>query len=223
MKANKPVDRQDGLVPHHDSAAAAPIFPDLLVERICDRIPLGRRAIGVVDGADAAKPVEFAHRIRERIRSSGRSCEVIDLHDYVRPASLRFEYSKNDELTYRTAWFDFDAVDREVVAPLRAGGRGRFLPRLWDEATDRSARARLVDAAPDQVLVIAGPTILGRIDDAAVTVHLKLSEGALRRRTPVEASWTIPPILTYYADTGFEPDFTVRWDHPDKPAVLPRG
>jgi hypothetical protein len=194
VKANKPVDRQDGLVPHHDSAAAAPIFPDLLVERICDRIPLGRRAIGVVDGADAAKPVEFAHRIRERIRSS-----------------------------YRTAWFDFDAVDREVVAPLRAGGRGRFLPRLWDEATDRSARARLVDAAPDQVLVIAGPTILGRIDDAAVTVHLKLSEGALRRRTPVEASWTIPPILTYYADTGFEPDFTVRWDHPDKPAVLPRG
>ncbi|MGA9873810.1 MAG: hypothetical protein WBQ44_22060 [Rhodococcus sp. (in: high G+C Gram-positive bacteria)] len=209
-------------MPNRDSEAALPIFPELLVDRIVDRIPAGERTIVVVDGPDAAAPIEFAGRVRNRVRGTGRACEVIDLHDFVRPASLRFEYSRTDELTYRTAWFDFDAVIREVVAPLRPGGRGTYLPRLWDEASDRSARARLVDAAPDQVLVVAGPTILGRIDDASVIVHLKLGLGALRRRTETEQQWTIEPLTRYYADIAVEPDVTVRWDHPDKPAILPR-
>lgn len=221
MKANKPIGRQDGLVPHHDPTAPVPIFPELLVDDIAGRIPLGRRAIAVVDGADAADPVAFAQRVRERLRSSGRSCDVIDLHDFVRPASLRFEYSRTDELSYRTAWFDFEAVEREVVGPLRPEGRGRYLPRLWDEASDRSARARLVDASGDQVLIVAGPTILGRVD-AAVTVHLGLGEGALRRRTAQSDHWTIEPLLQYYSDCPTEPDITVRWDHPDRPAILPR-
>lgn len=203
------------------STGPTPVFPEVLIDRLIARVPAGGRTIAVVDGADAAQPVEFAERIRERVRSGGRTCDVIDLHDFVRPASLRFEYSRTDELTYRTAWFDFDALDREVVAPMREGGRGTFLPRLWDEASDRSARARLVDAAADHLLVIAGPTILGRIGGAAVTIHLRLSEGALRRRTPVDQHWTIDPIIQYYADTETEPDFTVRWDHPDRPAVIP--
>ncbi len=203
------------------SRGPTPIFPDVLIDRVIERVPAGERAIAVIDGADAAHPVEFAERMRERVRAGGRTCDVIDLHDFVRPASLRFEYSRTDELTYRTAWFDFDALEREVVAPLRDGGRGTFLPRMWDEASDRSARARLIDAAADHVLVIAGPTILGRIEDAAVTVHLRLSEGALRRGTPVDQHWTIEPIVQYYSDTVFEPDFTVRWDHPDRPAVIP--
>lgn len=221
MKANKRAARQDGVVPNQDRRVPVPIFPDVLVERICERIPFGTRTIGVVDGADAADPVAFAHRIRERIRSTGRACDVIDLHDFVRPASLRFEYSRTDDITYRTAWFDFDALQREVIAPMAPGGRGRYLPRLWNEAVDRSARESLKDSADDHVLVVAGPTILGRVD-AAVTVHLKLSAGALRRRTAEHEQWTIEPLTQFYAETDAEPEFTVRWDHPDKPALLPR-
>lgn len=208
-------------MPNQEPPVPLPIFPELLVERIFERIPLGQRAIGVVDGADAAEPVEFACRIRERIRTTGRACDVIDVHDFVKPASLRFEYSRTDELSYRSSWFDFDALRREVVAPMANGGRGRYLPRLWDEAADRSARAALVTATPDHVLLIAGPTLIGRIE-ATVTVHLKLSNGALRRRTPDDQQWTVAPIAQFYADAPDEPDFTVRWDHPAKPAILPR-
>nr|WP_296777756.1 hypothetical protein [Rhodococcus sp. (in: high G+C Gram-positive bacteria)] len=211
-----------------DPAAPLPIFPDLLVDGIVDRIPLGERSIAVVDGADAADPVEFANRISESIRSTGRACDVIDLHDFVRPASLRFEFSHTDELSYRTAWFDFDALDREVVAPLGLNGRGSYLPRLWDEAADRSARAKLVDATPDQVLIVAGPTLLGRVVDPSVVVHLTLSAAALRRRNPDDQHWTIEPLLRFYesyADSRERPHahFTVRWDHPERPAVLPRS
>jgi hypothetical protein len=203
-----------------DVPAVQPIFPDRLVETIVERAPRGQRAVVVVDGADAADPVEFATRVRDLVRSDGRSATVIDLHDFVRPASLRFEYSRTDELTYRTTWFDFDALDREVITPLQPGGRGRILPRLWDEATDRSARATLVDAAPDHLVIVAGPMLLGRIS-ASVVVHLKLSEGTLRRRTADAEQWTLEPLAEYYRDVVDRPDLVVRWDHPDRPALIP--
>nr|WP_256985388.1 hypothetical protein [Rhodococcus sp. 06-1059B-a] len=206
-------------MPNRDLPTPVPIFPELLARAVTDRIPHGRRAIGVIDGVDAAGPVDFAGTVRDLVGASGRRCDVIDLHDYVRPASLRFEYSRTDELTYRTAWFDFAAVEREVVAPMRPGGRGTFLPRLWDEMADRSARASLVDAAPDHVLLIAGPTALGRIPDAAVTVHLKISEATMRRRTPEADAWTVAPLLEFY-DEAPTADVVVRWDHPDRPAIL---
>lgn len=203
-----------------DVPAVEPISPDRLATSILERTPRATRAVVVIDGADAADPVEFATRVRDAAAADGRSATVVDLHDFVRPASLRFEYSRTDELTYRTTWFDFDALDREVVSPMLPGGRGRFLPRLWDEESDRSARARLVEAAPDHLVLVAGPTVLGRVPSAAVTVHLLLSEGALRRRTPDPEQWTIAPILQYYRDNTVEPDITVRWDHPDRPAMV---
>ena len=199
-----------------------PIFPDLLVESIVDSCPAGTRSTVLVDGADAANPVDFATRTAEHARTRGRPAAVVDLHDYVRPASIRFEYSRTDELSYRTLWFDYDALVREVIAPLRPGGTGHFLPRLWDEATDRSARARSASSAANQIVLISGPMLLGRGLNADVTVHLHLSESALRRRTDPVDLWTCAPLLQYYDsldDAAERPDFLVRWDHPDRPAL----
>lgn len=199
-----------------------PIFPDLLVESIVDSCPDGARSIVVIDGADAARPVDFATRTAEHARSRGRPAAVVDLHDYVRPASIRFEYSRTDELSYRTLWFDYDALVREVIAPLRPGGGGHFLPRLWDEAADRSARARSVSAAANQIVLIAGPMLLGRGLNVDLSVHLRLSASALRRRTTAIDQWTCAPLLEYYESLGSSaerPEFLVRWDHPDRPAL----
>ncbi|OZC99686.1 hypothetical protein CH275_21810 [Rhodococcus sp. 06-235-1A] len=190
-----------------------------------DSCPDGARSIVVIDGADAALPVDFATRTAEHARSRGRPAAVVDLHDYVRPASIRFEYSRTDELSYRTLWFDYDAVAREVIAPLRPGGRGHFLPRLWDETTDRSARAHSIEAPPNQIVLIAGPMLLGRGLDVDVSVQLRLSEGALRRRTDPADHWTCTALLEYYDGLDYSsgsaerPDFVVRWDHPDRPAL----
>lgn len=203
-----------------------PIFPDLLVKSIVDSCPDNARTIVLIDGADAARPVEFASRTAEHARSQGRPAAVVDLHDYVRPASIRFEYSRTDELSYRTLWFDYDALSREVIAPLRPGGRGHFLPRLWNEATDRSARAHSVPASPDQIVLIAGPMLIGRSLDADVSVHLRLSATALQRRTDPADRWTCQPLSTYYDSVdrpAGRPDFLVRWDHPDRPALERRS
>ncbi|MEU8898265.1 hypothetical protein AB0C65_20585 [Nocardia sp. NPDC048505] len=183
---------------------------DLIAARAAD---LPGHAVVAIDGADAADPVPLARAVAERLRTGGRPAAVVSLHDYVRPASLRLEYDPTDEFTYRTAWFDYAALRREVLVALRE--QDRWLPALWDERADRSARARHRGAAPDTVLLVAGPMLLGRDLDFDLTVALRMSEGALRRRTPPADQFTVAAVLAHQAD----PDILVAWDHPDRPAV----
>ncbi|MEV6387687.1 hypothetical protein [Nocardia xishanensis] len=195
-----------------------PITQDGLADLLVDRVSAlpGRRLIAV-DGADAAQPAAFARLAAERLRGTGRSAEVLSLHDYVRPASLRMEFGREDEYSYRTAWFDYDAVRREVVGALRE--HGRWLPALWDEAADRSARAAVRAAPADLVLFLAGPMLLGRDLAFDLTVRLDLSEAALRRGTPRDEHWTIPALLRYDRENPEMPTLSARWDHPDRPAL----
>ena len=69
------------------------------------------------------------------VESRNRPSAVVSLHDYVRPASLRYEFGHEDTLSYRTIWFDYRALDREVITAART--KRAFLPKLWDE-THRS-------------------------------------------------------------------------------------
>ncbi|MGK8523148.1 hypothetical protein ACRS6B_17025 [Nocardia asteroides] len=195
-----------------------PISRDGLVERVIEPVLTVRSHLVIaVDGADAADPVAIAHRIVEALRGAGRSADVVSLHDYVRPASLRMEFGRTDETSYRTAWFDYAAVRREVVNALRA--HGRWLPALWDEAADRSARAAIRTAPPATTILLAGPMLAGRRLEADSSLRLDLSEATLRRTTPPDAQWTIPALLRHDAENPYTPDFFVRWDHPERPAL----
>ncbi|WP_039799083.1 hypothetical protein [Nocardia araoensis] len=195
-----------------------PITPEALLAQVIQPVLTATsHTVIAVDGADAAEPVAFAERIAESLRDAGRSAGVVSLHDYVRPASLRMEFGRTDEMSYRTAWFDYAALRREVVNALRE--HGRWLPALWDEAADRSARAAIRTAPCATSLVIAGPMLAGRGLDADLSLRLDLSEAALRRRTPPDAQWTIPALLRHDAENPYMPTFFVRWDHPDRPAL----
>ncbi|WP_068025993.1 hypothetical protein [Nocardia mexicana] len=195
----------------------APITAEGVVELVADRAArMTGRGVVAVDGADAADPLALARAVADDLRARGRSADVVWLHDYVRPASLRLEYGR-DEMTYRTAWFDYAGLEREVLQALRE--RGRWLPALWDERTDRSARATTVSAAPDAVLFVAGPMLLGRGLDFDLSVELHMSEGALRRTTDPAAEFTIDALLSHRADRTTEPDILIAWDHPNRPAV----
>jgi hypothetical protein len=196
-----------------------PTSAHALSRMIADRVRgISGRGVVAVDGADAARPTAFAQRIAEEIRADGRPADVVALHDFVRPASVRLEYGHTDELSYRSAWFDFAALQREVVDGLRL--HGRWLPRLWDERNDRSARAGLRNAGPTDIVIIAGPMLLGRGFVFDLSVRLDLSEAALRRKTTAEELWTVPALLEHDAQALAEPpDFVVRWDHPDRPAL----
>ncbi|GAB92801.1 hypothetical protein [Gordonia rhizosphera] len=175
----------------------------------------GRRVV-VIDGADAAAPAALARHVAEHLVTAGRATAVVAMTDFLRPASLRFEYGHTDTESYRTIWFDLDAVRREVVDALHE--RGRWLPRLWDAARDRSFRDEPRAAAADQILLLAGPMLVGSGLAADATVALQMSEGALRRSTPDDAAWTIP-VLVAQAEQAPRADIEVRYDHPERPAV----
>ncbi len=194
-----------------------PISPEALRRSIADRVGAlpGRLAVAVA-GADAAEPVRFAEPVAQSLRVGGRPAAVVSLHDYIRPASLRLEYGR-DEYSYRTAWFDYAAVEREVLQSLRS--RGRWLPALWDERSDRSARAVPQAAAPDTVVFVAGPMLLGRGLSFDLTVELRLSDAALRRRIPPHDQFTVDGIARHSRDHPEEPDLLVAWDHCDRPAI----
>ncbi|MFJ2663445.1 hypothetical protein ACIO14_03770 [Nocardia fluminea] len=195
-----------------------PTSPAALARLVADRlVELPGRRILAVDGADAAEPVELGQRIVRTLTDRGRSAAVVSAHDFVRPASLRMEYGRDDEWSYRTAWFDYEAMRREILVALRT--EGRWLPALWDEERDRSARAAMRAARADLVLVLAGPMLLGRGLDFDLAIRLELSEQAALRRTPADQRWTLPAVRDHTADNPEEATWTVRWDHPDRAAL----
>lgn len=194
----------------------AAITPEALTALVADRVgELSGYAVIAVEGADAADPVSFAQSVAAQLRSTGRAAEVVALHDYVRPASVRLEYDREDEYTYRTAWFDYPALAREVIDALHE--QGRWLPALWNERTDRSARGRIQPAAPGTVILVAGPMLLGRYLAFDLTLTLRMSDAALRRRSAPE--FTVTAMREHREEHSEDPDLLVAWDHPDRPAV----
>jgi hypothetical protein len=192
--------------------------PDSLaasVARRADRLP--GRVVVAVDGPDAGDPMALARLIVERVQAGSRTCAAVSLHDFVRPASLRFEHGRDDEASYRFGWFDYAAVQREVLTPFRE--QGRWLPALWNEHTDRSARARPLPAAADTVLVVAGAMLLGRGLDFDVAVALRMSEAAQRRRIGSDQWFTVAAVAAHQRESTQCPDYDVVWDHPDRPAI----
>ncbi|WP_230091146.1 hypothetical protein [Rhodococcus sp. AQ5-07] len=177
-------------------------------------------AVVAIDGPDCAQPSRLAELVRAAVESHSRPSAVVSLHDYVRPASLRYEFGHEDALSYRTIWFDYPALDREVITAART--KRAFLPKLWDEPTDRSARSTRVPVHERAVIVIAGPMLLGRGLEFDVSVRLDMSEPAMRRHTPEADLWTVDALLEHRSEVSEEVDFEVRYDHPARPAVRSR-
>ncbi|MFE2020736.1 uridine kinase [Streptomyces sp. NPDC059499] len=173
-----------------------------------------------VDGAPAARPGEPAERVAEELRARGRAVLTVSTAGFLRPASLRYEYGKEDPDSYADSWFDTNALWREVFRPLEPGGSGRVLPDLWDPVTDRATRSPYRVLPEGGVLIVHGPLLLGQWFPFDLAVHLRLSPGALRRRTDEGERWTLPAFARYEDEVApaDRADAVVRADDPHHPA-----
>jgi len=136
--------------------------------------------------------------------------------DFLRPASERFEWGREDEQSFRERWLDEGALRREVLEA------ESVLPKLWDAGRDRSARATPVPLTAQAVVIADGVLLLGRALPAELTVHVAMSPEALvRQGVP---SWQLPAFATY--EQLVRPrevcDVLVRAEDPRRPAVLYR-
>ncbi|GGX60570.1 nucleoside/nucleotide kinase family protein [Streptomyces fructofermentans] len=195
---------------------------DLLAERLLDLTPADGSPWPrvAVDGAPAARPGDLAALVAEALRPRGRSALVVGTQGFLRPASLRLEHGHQDVEAYYDGWFDTGALWREVFGPLEPGGDGRVLPDLRDPATDRATRSPYVQLPPKGVLLLHGPLLLHHWFPFDLTVHVRLSPAALRRRTPESEQWTLPAYERYEDETApaDSADVLVRADDPRHPA-----
>ncbi len=211
---------------HHGPVRLEPITWERLADTLADRLLDLKTADGgawpriAVDGAPAGDTGALAHRVADALRLRGRSALVVGTEGFLRPASLRFEYGHEDVEAYYSGWFDTGALWREVFGPLDPGGTGRVLPDLWDPAADRATRSPYVQLPPGGMLLLHGPLLLGHWFPFDLTLHVRLSPGALARRTPEGERWTLPAFERYEteADPAAAADVVVRADDPRHPA-----
>ncbi len=228
MTSSFPFHRQDRhrRLTHHGQVRLEAITWERLGDQLADRLLDLKPADGspwprvALDGAPAARPGELAERIGEALRIRGRPSLVVGMHGFLRPASLRLEYGHHDLEAYYNGWFDTAALWREVFGPLEPGGDGRVLPDLWDPVTDRATRSPYVQLPPGGVLLFHGPLLLRHWFPFDLSVHVLLSTGALRRRTPESNHWTLPAYERYAEETdpAGTADVLVRADDPRHPA-----
>ncbi|MFD3554845.1 uridine kinase [Streptomyces goshikiensis] len=173
-----------------------------------------------IDGAPAADTGVLAGHLADALRERGRAALTVPAAGFLRPASLRFEFGREDVDAYLDGWYDTAALWREVFGPTDPGGTGRVLPDLWDPVTDRATRSPYAELPAGGVLIVHGPLLLGHWFPFDLAVHVRLSPGALARRTGPADRWTLPAFARYEAETGpaDQADVLVRADDSRHPA-----
>ncbi|MFK3985191.1 uridine kinase [Micromonospora sp. NPDC050397] len=200
-----------------------PISFESLVQELADRLADERAGASLrvaVDGPAAASPERLADALVDPLRVRGRPALPIRTTDFLRPASLRYEFGRTSPDAFYTDWLDEAGLRREVLEP--AVATGRILPTLWNARTDRSSRADYVDLPAGAVLLVSGTFLLGGGLPFDLTVHLALSPAALARRTDPADAWTLPAFARYadeVAPATFA-DVVVRMDDPRHPALV---
>ncbi|UQX04918.1 uridine kinase [Streptomyces sp. RerS4] len=173
-----------------------------------------------IDGAPAAGTDVLAGHLAEALRERGLPVLVVAVAGFLRPASLRFEFGRQDVDQYLGGWYDTGALWREVFGPTDPGGSGRVLPDLWDPVRDRATRSPYVELPPGGALIVHGPLLLGQWFPFDLSVHIGVSAGALARRTAESERWTLEAFARYgrEVDPAEAADVLVKADDPARPA-----
>lgn len=185
--------------------------------------PAGRVARVAVDGAVPADCALVADAVERAVAALGRPVARVSAEDYLRPRSVRLEHGPDDPDDGYERWYDWHALRREVLDSLGPGGRGTWLPALWDAARDRATRADRVEAVPGTVALVSGPFLLRweTADAVDLAVHLTTTDAALARRLDpgdaprVTGAWRRYTTETWPAERA---DVVLRFDRPTHPA-----
>jgi hypothetical protein len=199
-----------------------PVTPARLVAEVVDLVDArpGRVRIAL-DGPPPTGPLALAGLVADALRTRGRMAVVVSADEFLRPASVRLEFGREDPDEFLDGWLDAGGLRREVLDPAGPGGSGRVLPRLWDAVADRAHRDSYVELADDGVVLLAGSLLLGRDLPLDLSVHFRMTEAALARTLPADQQWTLPAYRRYAEERipEAQADLVVLADHPTRPAL----
>jgi hypothetical protein len=200
----------------------SPVTPERLADEVVELVDARPGRVRVaIDGPPPARPLALAERVADSLRTRGRMAVVVSADDFLRPASVRLEFGREDPDEFLDGWLDTGGLRREVLDPAGAGGSGRVLPRLWDAVADRAHRDKYVELPADGVVLLAGALLLGRGLPVDLAVHLRMTQAALSRTLGRDERWTLPAYARYAEERAPEAqaDLVVLSDHPERPAL----
>lgn len=198
---------------------------DALLALLTSRIaPLTTPWVRIALDGPAILADAWAVSFVDSLRELGRPAIHVRTADFLRPASLRYEFGKTNPDSFYDGWTDLKALQREVLDPLSPGGSGRILPTFWDPIKDRNTRSGYQEIPAGAVLVISGPLLLGAGLPFELEVHLELSSAALARQIPPDEAWSLPAYERYVAEVGPASfaDVVIRLNDPAHPALVTR-
>lgn len=204
-----------------------PLTPAKLVDALADWVldrtrQLGPPAGAVIgfDGLAEIGASALADEVAGTLRGSGRQIIRASTRWWWRPSALRLELGRQDLDMLLTGWVDADAIRRELVEPVRAGG-STYITRLRDPDRDRSVRQRADLVLPGAVLLLDGPFLLAADLPLDAVVGFSLSGGSLDRALPDDRRWWLGAFRKYQHDyaPADRSDVLLSYDHPSAPAV----
>ena len=201
--------------------------PAAIASRVADAVlamPAGAPVRVAIDGPPWSG-LDLVGELPAALLAGGRTSYVVEVGDFLRPASVRLERGRDDPDAYYEDWVDWAALRREVLDPLDSGGSRQILPTLWDASRDRATRAASVSVPRDGVVIVSGWFLLGQWLPFELSVHVALTPAARRRRVPADdAARELPAWDRYDADVqpALQADLVVRADDPAHPAVIDR-
>jgi hypothetical protein len=204
-----------------------PTTPEGLVARVADAIAAEGASAPVRVAVDCPPwaGLDLAVDLPSALVARGWTAYVVDVRNFLRPASVRLERGRDDPDAFYEDWLDLAALGREVLEPLGPGGSARILPSLWDAERDRATRADYVEVPPRGAVVVSGWFLLGGGLPFDLTVHVALSPAARRRRVPAaDAARELPAWERYDAEVrpAEWADLVIRADDPLRPALIDR-
>jgi uridine kinase len=109
-----------------------------------------------VDGVDGAGKSTFAAALADAVRSGGRPVIHSTVDGFHQPRAARYRQGRDSPDGFFEDSYDYPALRRWLLDPLRPGGDRRYRSAVFDHALDAPVETPVRVAQPGAVLILDG-------------------------------------------------------------------
>jgi uridine kinase len=131
-------------------------FFDAQAAEIAQNYGRGRPIVGIDGFADTAG---FSAGLAAAFERRGQAVFQAQLADFQRPRAVGQQPESVLDERFSLSRYDAVTLRRVLVEPFRLGGSAGFVLAAFDAASNTSFESRWITAAPDAILLLAGPPL----------------------------------------------------------------
>jgi uridine kinase len=109
-----------------------------------------------VDGVSGAGKTTLADALAADVERAGRSVIRASVDDFHRPKAQRYRLGRDSPDGHYLESYDYDALKRELLDPLKAGGSRLYRSAIFDCVRDRAIAGEQLRARDGTILIVDG-------------------------------------------------------------------